>query len=643
MTYFNLGDLKFMCGIAGIINHSDGQVEKLIHNMTEAIAHRGPDDSGYLIDDQVALGHCRLAIIDPAHGHQPMFNLDKSIAVVFNGEIYNHNELRAQLEKDGYKFNTRCDTEVIVQLYAKYGKDGVNKLNGMFAFCIYDRRQGKLLLARDRMGQKPLFYYHRKKQLLFCSELGGLKQHPDLPREYNYQSIHDYLSLQYIPSPSTVYQKVFKLPPAHLMEFDIASGSLKLEAYWRVDFSPDIKKTKLSFSNAQMQLRELLTRSVKRRLMADVPYGVFLSGGLDSSIITGIMMKLCNHPVKAFTIGFDEPAYDERAYAEIVTDAFNYNSRFPLEYYVKVVNPQDFDVLKKLVKHCGEPYSDASMLPMYFLSEFTRQHVTVALSGDGADELFAGYERYLIMRYSKYSDFLPLSLRRFFFGLPSRMLPNKGERSFVGRLQRALQSIASVTDQRYINIISHFNDILKNTLYGERFADFGFCPTAEIIASIYNNTSAVHIVEKIMETDLYSYLPGDILTKVDIASMACSLEVRSPFMDPEVVKFAASLPLKFKQRRISRKHILKQTFADLLPPEIIKRRKKGFGVPLSSWFRGAWRDRLREHLLEGKLISDSFFRRAAVEQLLTEHVSGKIDHSYPLWSLLIFELFLEQE
>ena len=638
-----MGGREFMCGIAGIINNSDNRVEKLIHKMTDAISYRGPDDSGYLIDENVALGHRRLSIIDLDNGHQPMFNADKSIAIVFNGEIYNHIELRRELEKDGYKFNTHCDTEVLIQLYAKHGNDCVNKLNGMFAFCIYDIARKKLLLARDRMGQKPLFYCHNGKQLLFCSELGGLKQHPDMPREYNHQGIHDYLSLQYIPSPSTVYQKVFKLPPAYLMEFDIPTGHVKLENYWLVDFSPTVKTTKLSFSNAQMQLRELLTRSVKRRLMADVPYGAFLSGGLDSSIITGIMTQLCNHPVRTFTIGFNEPDFDERAYAEIVAESFNYTAKFPLEYYVKVVNAQDFYIVKKLVRHCGEPYSDASILPTYFLSEFTRRHVTVALSGDGADELFAGYERYLLMRYTQYSDFIPLLLRKFFFGVPSKLIPAKHEHSFAGRVQRTLRSAASLTDERYINIISRFNEMLKETLYGERFADFNFCPSTEFISSIYNNTSAAHRVEKIMETDINSYLPGDILNKVDIASMACSLEVRSPFMDHEVVEFAASLPLKFKQRRVSRKHILKQAFADLVPPQVIRRRKKGFGVPLSTWFRGAWRGHLEAHLLEGELIKEDFFRKTAIEKLLQEHISGKADHSYPLWSMLILELFLEQE
>jgi asparagine synthase (glutamine-hydrolysing) len=632
-----------MCGIAGIINNSDTRVEELIHNMTDAIWYRGPDDSGYLIDENVALGHRRLSIIDLENGHQPMYNSDKTIAVVFNGEIYNHNELRSELEKNGFSFETRCDTEVIVKLYEKYGKDCVEKLNGMFAFCIYDLRRGKLLLARDRMGQKPLFYYHNGKQLIFASALRALKQHPDISREYNYQSMHDYLSLQYIPSPHTIYQRVFKLPPAHLMEFDISAGTMKVEAYWSVDFSDAAKTNKLSFNNAKMQLRELLTKSVKRRLMSDVPYGAFLSGGLDSSIITGIMMELCDHPVKAFTIGFNEEKYDERAYAEKVVQNFNKNSKIPLEYYVKVINPQDFEIVKKMVRHCGEPYSDASILPTYFLSEFTRKHVTVALSGDGADELFAGYERYLLMRYSKYSDLMPLFLRKIFFGLPAKLMSNKGDRSFVGRLQRTLRSAAVETDERYISIINRFNEILKSTLYGERFADFNFCPSADVISSVYNNTSGNHRIEKIMETDINTYLPGDILTKIDVASMASSLEVRSPFMDHEVVEFAASLPLKFKQRRVSRKHILKQAFSDMIPSEVLNRGKKGFGVPLHTWFRGPWREQLQGHLLEGQLVKGDFFRKEAMESLLTDHFNKKNDHSYPLWSLLILELFLEQE
>jgi asparagine synthase (glutamine-hydrolysing) len=265
------------------------------------------------------------------------------------------------------------------------------------------------------------------------------------------------------------------------------------------------------------------------------------------------------------------------------------------------------------------------------------------MSGDGADELFAGYERYLLMRYSRYSDFIPLHLRKFIFGLPEKLIPNKGDRFFFGRVKRTLHSVAAVTDERYINIISRFNEILKSTLYGERFADFKFCPSADVIASVYNNTTASHRVEKIMETDLYTYLPEDILTKIDIASMASSIEVRSPFMDHEVVEFAASLPLKFKQRRISSKHILKQAFSDILPREVLNRRKKGFGVPLGVWFKGAWREQLQEHLLEGLLIKDDFFKKPAVERLLNEHIAGKSDHSYPLWSMLILELFLEQE
>ncbi|MDD5599841.1 MAG: asparagine synthase (glutamine-hydrolyzing) [Victivallaceae bacterium] len=632
-----------MCGIAGIINNSDERGEELIHTMTDAIWYRGPDDSGYFIDENVALGHRRLAVIDLDNGHQPMFNADKSLVIVFNGEIYNHVQLRKELEKEGYQFNTHCDTEVIIQLYAKYGKDCVKRLNGMFAFCIYDIKQKKLLLARDRMGQKPLCYYHKGKQLIFCSVLRGLKQNPDVPREYNYQGIHDYLSLQYIPSPYTIYKKVFKLPPAHLMEFDIVAGAVKLESYWGIDFSPAAKTNKLTFSNAQVQLRELITAAVRRRLMADVPYGAFLSGGVDSSIITGIMMKLCDHSVKAFTIGFNEESYDERAYAEEVVKTFNADSKNPLEYYVKVINPQDFEVVKKLVRHYGEPYSDASMLPTYYLSEFTRQNVTVALSGDGADELFCGYERYLLMHYSKCTDLLPMPLRRFFFGLPASLIGNKGDRTFAGRLHRTLHALLVSKDVRYINIISRFSEMLKKSLYGERFADFRFYPSDEVISSIYNSASAEQDVEKIMETDLASYLPGDILTKVDIASMACSLEVRNPFLDHEVVEFAASLPFKFKVRRVSPKYVLKEAFADMLPPEVMKRSKRGFGVPLDNWFRGAWHDQLYEHLLEGKLVNDGFFRRDVIEQLLSEHSGRKTDNSYPLWSMLILELFLEQE
>ena len=394
-----------MCGIAGIINFNGKPVpEDILIRMNDAQAHRGPDEQGILIDRNVGLAHRRLSIIDLSQGHQPLGNEDGSIQIVFNGEIYNCLELRSNLEQRGHIFKTHCDTEVIVHLYEEYGAACTGRLAGMFAFAIYDSVRRKMLFARDRLGKKPLFYFKNSECFLFSSELGGMKMHPAMPSELNLQAIHDYLSLQYIPCPDTVFKGVCKLPPAHYLELDLESGRTVLERYWRADYSA---KTDLSFEDAVIKLRKLLFTAVERRLMSDVPLGAFLSGGLDSSIITGIMSRLSKQPVKTFTIGFNDPKYDERNYARAAAEAINRQADCPLEYHEKVVDQNDFPVLEKLVDHYGEPYSDASMLPTFLLSKFTREKVTVALSGDGADEVFAGYERYLLIKYSQMLDVIP--------------------------------------------------------------------------------------------------------------------------------------------------------------------------------------------------------------------------------------------
>ena len=630
-----------MCGIAGIISFDALPDQQILHNMSTAITHRGPDGCGIKCLDNVAIAHRRLAIIDLDNGQQPLCNEDGTVWIVFNGEIYNHLELRQKLEGRRHQFKTNCDTEVIVHLYEEYGAECIKQLDGMFALAIYDTKSAQLLLSRDRMGQKPLFYFVTDQTIAFASELSALKQHPAMPRILNNQALHDYFSLQYIPAPHTVYHNVFKLPPAHSMIINTADGTRQLEQYWQLDFST---KTTLNFADAEERLRELLTRAVKKRLMSDVPYGAFLSGGLDSTIITALMGQLCNHPVKTFTIGFDEQLYDERNYAIQASQAISKSALHPLDHHIKTVNPDDFDLLKKLVHHYGEPYSDASMLPTFMLSEFTRQQITVVLSGDGADEMFAGYERYLVMKYAAWLDSIPTGMRQAACKMLSAMLPTKiEERSRVGRAQRLLSVIADNPDDRYFNIINRFPERLKQQLYGDELKTDKFYPTGQVINSIRDCTTAVNKLEQLLETDIHSYLPGDILTKVDIASMACSLELRSPFMDHELVEFAASLPFNYKQRGKSRKHILKSAFSNIVPDELRNRSKKGFGVPIATWLRGPWQQRLRSHLLEGQAVKTGFFNRQTTETLINRHCAAKADYSYPLWSMLIFELFLEQE
>jgi asparagine synthase (glutamine-hydrolysing) len=630
-----------MCGIAGIISFNATPDHDVLNRMNNAITHRGPDDAGIKLFNNVALAHRRLSIIDLGNGHQPLSNEDDTVWIVFNGEIYNHLELRKKLKARHHRFKTNCDTEVIIHLYEEYGRDCISQLDGMFALAIYDTKSAQLLLSRDRLGQKPLFYFVTNETIGFASELSALKQHPAMPRLLNNQALHDYFSLQYIPAPHTIYHDVFKLPPAHNLTINVANGSRKLEQYWQLDFT---KKTALNFADAEARLKELLNGAVKKRLMSDVPYGAFLSGGLDSTIITGLMGQICDHPVKTFTIGFKERLYDERSYAMQASHAISKLSKHPLDYHVKTVNPDNFELLKKLVQHYGEPYSDASMLPTFMLSEFTRQQVTVVLSGDGADEMFAGYERYLVMKYANWLDRIPAGMRKSACKLLSSMLPTKiEERSRSGRIQRLLSVIADNPDERYFNIINRFPEQLKQDIYGDWFKDSNFYATGQIISSIQDCATATHQIEQLLETDIHSYLPGDILTKVDIASMACSLEVRSPFMDHELVEFAAALPFNYKQRGQSRKHILKTAFSTMIPDELRHRSKKGFGVPIAAWFRDQWQDRLRSHLLEGQAVKSGFFNRQSTEALINSHCAAQADYSYPLWSMLIFELFIETE
>ncbi len=628
-----------MCGIAGIINLDGENVSaEILSAMNSAQEHRGPDEDDIYVNKNVGLAHRRLSIIDLSGGKQPLSNEDGSVWIVFNGEIYNHRELRPALEAKGHKFRTNCDTEVIVHLYEEHGADCLPYLNGMFAFAIYDLKQEEILVARDRLGQKPLVYFETAKRLVFSSELQSIRKHPDMPGEFNLQAVHDYLSLQYVPSPHTIFKGVNKLPPGHFLELDIAKRSAKVQRFWTIDYS---YKNNISFDDAKHQLRKLLEDAVEKRLMADVPYGAFLSGGIDSTIVVSIMARICDQPVQTFTIGFDESKYDERNFANIAVQGINKHGKFPLDHHEKVVQPNDFSVVEKLVKHYGEPFSDASMLPTYLLSRFTREHVTVALSGDGADELFAGYNRYLVMRFSLFADFLPLGIRKNFFGWLRKILPPKTEeRTFTGKIQRILQITSSDPEHRYLDLISRFDEEMKKRVYGDQFADFSPSSTHNLMQKLFSKTTSPDFVEKVMETDLHSYLNGDILAKVDIASMANSLEVRSPYMDHRVAEFAASLPLVFKQDGMTRKHILREAFREYLPRDLMGREKMGFGVPIAAWFRGKWDKPLREHLLEGESVAKGFFKKDAIEEMIRKHQRLKADYSYALWALLIFELFL---
>ncbi len=627
-----------MCGISGIINHHAGpDAEPFLRTMCDELRHRGPDGEGYFCDADVALGHRRLAVIDVAGGAQPISGENGEVTVVLNGEIYNYKELRKVLEERGHCFRTETDAEVVVHLYEELGPGCVPMLDGMFSLAVYNSRTRRALLARDRFGKKPLFYFMSGDTLVFASELAALARHPGMPRELDPDAVSDYFSFLCVPGPNTIYRNVRKLAPAHLLELRLNDGTVSIRSYWHLDYS---LKQEIPFDEAAAELRRLLEKAVEKRLMADVPVGTFLSGGIDSTIVTALAVKLRGEPTPAFTIGFNNPRYDEREAARSAAAAIEARNPGRLLTREKVVEPCDFGLLEELVRHFGEPFADASMLPTALLACFAHGEITVALSGDGADEVFSGYDRYLAMRCSFRADLLPELLRRPLCRIAAAALPDCGERSFSGRLRRLMHVFATPAGRRYFALMDRAPQTLKNRLFGERLEAAAKRRSIEAFESIQWELSASDRVERLSELDLRTYLPNDILPKADICSMAASLEVRSPFLDREVVEFAAKLPQSYKLSGGSRKHILKAACSDLLAADQTRRGKRGFGVPVADWLRGPWKRKAEEALFESQLCLDGYFREDAVRSLWRDHQSGRRDRSYQLWSLLIFSLFL---
>ncbi len=630
-----------MCAITGIINFEPAvPEEKIIREMTEAVIHRGPDDSGFFADESVQFGHRRLAVIDVDGGKQPMFNESGDVVVILNGEIYNYRELRIELESKGHLFSSESDTEVIVHLYEEMGRQFVPLLNGMFAFALYDMRKRVVLLGRDRLGQKPLFYFRNSRNLVFASELAALKRHPDMPQELDINAVSDYLSLQYIPGASTVYRNVRRLAPGCTLECHLDEKTETQRSYWHAVYT--FKSTELSFEDAAAELRRRVENAVERRLVSDVPLGVFLSGGVDSSIITSITArKLGGLPCKAFSIGFAERKYDERAQARRIVSWLS-ERNLNMEHYEKQVDPCDFELLRKLCSHFGEPYADASMLPTSLLCKFARERVTVALSGDGADELFGGYERYRAMRLFSTVSMAPVKLRQFVFGTMQRLLPDSGERTFFGRTRRFFKLLGNTTpDRAYFDLLDRAPRDVKRRLFKAKAPEIYRHDSSEVFRRAFRTLSGENEHELCSELDIMTYLPGDILPKVDITSMASALEVRSPFLDREVAEFAARLPWEYKQYKGERKRILKEAFKDIVPQEVFERPKRGFGVPLAAWLRTSWKEQAYETLFNGKLVS-TCADEGVLMQIWKQHQNKIHDWSYLLWSLLVLELFLSQ-
>ena len=623
-----------MCGIAGIVRSDGAPVDReLVARMNEAIRHRGPDEDGFYFSDGVGLAMRRLAIIDLKSGQQPIPNSDRTAWIVFNGEIYNYRELRGQLEELGHMFHTDSDTEAIVHAYDQYGTDCPKYLRGMFAFAIWDERTKSLFLARDRVGKKPLLYAKLDGELVFGSEFTALLEHPRISRDVDFEAIHHYLSFICVPAPLTAYRAIRKLEPGHWLLW--RGGEIKTERYWELDFS---KKVSMDEEEAGECVVELLRDAVRVRLMSEVPLGAFLSGGIDSSAVVALMAQESSEKIKTFSIGFDEQDFSELHHARRVAEHVG------ADHHEFIVRPDAMEILPTLVEHYGEPFADSSAIPSYYVSKETRAFVTVALNGDGGDECFAGYERYAAMSIAQKYANLPEALRNGVISNVVSALPGFDARQNPLRKAKRFVAAASLPPvERYLRWVSSFDDAAKQNLYSDDFRhETAMFRTASILEPWFAKANGSGIVDAALLTDTMTYLPNDLLVKMDIASMTVSLEARSPFLDHQLMEFAASLPEKLKLRRLTTKYLLKRVLKKLVPAENLNRSKMGFGVPIGHWFRGAMQPFLRETLLSEKALARGLFQPERVRQLIDEHVSVKADHSHRLWTLLMLELWFER-
>lgn len=620
-----------MCGICGKINFNSKAVDsQVVHSMAEILNHRGPDDTGCYVKDNVGLGHRRLSIIDLSkEAHQPMSNEDGSIWIVYNGEIYNFQELKKNLEEKGHIFRSKSDTETIIHLYEESGTDCVKLLRGMFAFAIWDENKKRLFLARDRVGKKPLNYALKNDSLIFASEIKSILKDPDISREVNIESLHHYLTYQYVPAPETMFLGIKKLLPAHILICE--QGKIKIEQYWSLSYK---NKVKLSEEEYCEKILESLTESTKIRLVSDVPLGAFLSGGIDSSAIVAIMSKISNKPVRTFSIGFKEESFNELKYARVIAKLFNTEHR---EY---TVEPNCLEVLPKLIWHFDEPFADSSAIAVYYLSKMTRQEVTVALNGDGGDESFAGYERYAVNKIADACSLIPSSIRNIIAWFMEKFPESTKKKDFVKNFKRFIKGVNLSKEHRYGYWMSIFDNESKDNLYSEYFKKrLENINSWNYIAETYRKSDATDLIDSTLFVDVMTYLPCDLLAKVDITSMANSLECRSPFLDHKLMELCASVPSNLKLKGITTKYILKKALRKILPPEVLQRKKAGFGVPIGGWFRNELKDYAYETLIGRTSIKRGYFDKNSLKALLDEHCSGKINHGHRIWALVNLELW----
>ena len=624
-----------MCGIAGFSIHSKSiqeNREKIIKAMCDAIRHRGPDDEGYYITEEIALGQRRLSIIDLSGGHQPIFNEDKSISIIFNGEIYNYQKLADKLQKKGHQFRTNSDTEVIVHLYEEYGEECLPYLNGMFAFVIWDQNQKKIFAARDRIGQKPFFYSIQNHQFIFASEPKALLKHPEIQPKIDIEGMVQYLAYEYVPTPRSIYKGIQKLPAAHYLIYQ--NDSLQIQSYWHAKFS----SSNLSLNEYEKNFEKLLLKAVERRLISDVPLGVFLSGGIDSSCLVAMMSQLIpSHQIKTFSIGFEEKSFDESTYAKDIAE------HFQTDHHEKILSPQKMlEILPRITKILDEPLGDASIIPTYLLSEFTREKVTVALGGDGGDELLAGYPTFqahiMANYYQKVPSFIRYIIKKIGYSLPV----STKNISFDFKVKRFLSGMDYNPYTRQQIWMGSFHDqdlpyLLSPEIQKQCRLENLYGPIQEHLQNALGSS-----LEKILYLYTKLYLQDDILTKVDRASMATSLEARAPFLDVDLVEFILKMPVSLKLKGLTTKYLLKKILAKKVPNHILNRPKKGFGIPVAKWLKDDLKPMILELFKEEKIREQGLFQYSYIKKMLQDHFCGKKDNRKQLWTLSVLQMWIEE-
>ncbi len=620
-----------MCGIAGFISREKdapiSEREILLDRMCKVITHRGPDEQGLAVEGRAALGMRRLSIIDLKCGQQPIYTADGNLFIVFNGEIYNYRELKTELESLGHRFKTNSDTETILYAYKEFGADCLEKLRGMFAFAIWNKQDESLFIARDRVGKKPLFYTMTEKgNFVFGSELKVLLTHGEIKKEIDYAALDSYLTFGYVPEEFCIFKNVQKLAPGSFLIFK--DGKIETRKYW------DFKYEKITEVKSEAEyvetLRELIKEAVKVRLISEVPLGAFLSGGVDSSAIVGMMSQLSDKPVKTFSIGFHEDSFNELKYARIAAE------HFQTEHHEFVVTPDLVETIDELVWHFDEPFADPSALPTFMVSKMARDYVTVVLSGDGGDELFAGYTRYVTDKKKSGLEKLPRSVRENLLKPLSEKLPHgaKGKNYLYNSSLDAID--------RYIDSVSHFNPMRRKSLYSDNFLqnlNGAFGQGGEVFRRIASRVATGNPIDPLLYLDSKTYLPSDILTKVDRMSMAASLEARVPLLDHKLIEFVTSIPSELKLKGLETKYIFRKAVRGLVPDAILDRPKQGFGVPINEWINLQLKDRIRETLGEKRALERGYFDAKYIKTLLDEHEKNRRDNSYALWILFMLELW----